>query len=399
MNARPLLLVVLAACTGSIDEVTPGEVYLGRTLDFAIKGDGFSDHSTVDLGAGITINSVHAASATELAVNATVATAAPLGPHDVYIDGAQLADAFVVSPPATAEITGTARRGALVHARLEIVEPSRAWADVKMFASPGITVRTNTVTDTAIDALVAIDASSPLGDATLEVRTVNNVFTIPAALSITDNVDAPILHDELHVQADAAGAAFAWLDPESPLALVDVTTRDAEVIVLDDHGAYPRPIAFSRTQTDVIDGVRGIGFHTANRGAFDVTATRWPLRAVTATSDNRDFASATRLDAPGAYVANATLDEPRYFAVDVDPGSTGQRLRVVTLGDRETDTRISVYSDDRASLLGGPSSDDGALDELVTPTIPSGGRYYIRVEPGAAFDPSHPTFSLAVVTR
>lgn len=403
-------LVLLAACgSGSLDQVTPGEVYLGRTIELAITGDGtdFSDQSKVELGAGVTVTTVHATSATELAVTAAVSTAAALGPHDVYVDGAALADAFTVAAPATAEVAaGTARRGGLVTVHLALVEPGRTWTadDVAFFASPGLTVGTRTVTATAIDALVAIDASAPLGDAVLEVHAGGDVFTVPAALAIADTGDAPVLHDALHVQPDAAGAAFAWLDPESPLALVDLAigARAAGALVLDGAGVYPRPLAFATTRTEVIDGVRGVGFYTGGGGgAFDVTARRSPLHAVTATDDNDSFATATLLGAPGGYVADAALagpDDVRYFAVDVTDGAVGLPLRVVTLGDAATDTRLAVVRDDQASLLGPMSNDDVALDELVTPVLPSVGRYYIRVEAGADFDAAHGTFSLAVVT-
>jgi hypothetical protein len=405
-----LSLVLLAACGGgSLDQVTPGEVYLGRTIELAITGDGtdFSDGSHVELGAGVTVTAVHATSSTQLAVTAAVSTAAALGPHDVYVDGDALAGAFTVTAPASAEVTaGTPRRGGLVTVHLALTEPGRTWAadDVAFFASPGITLGERTITNTAIDALVAIDASAPLGDAVLEVHAGGDVFTVPAALAIADTGDAPVLHDTLHVQPDAAGAAFAWLDPESPLALVDlqIQARSAGALVLDGTGAYPRPLAFATRRTDVLDGVRGVGFYSGSSGgAFDIDARRSPLHAVTATTDNDTFATATLLGAPGGYVADATLagpDDVRYFAVDVSDSSIGLPLRVVTLGDARTDTKLAVVRDDQASLLGPVSADAAALDELVTPTIPAAGRYYIRVEAGAAFDASHDTFSLAVVT-
>ncbi|MGN6111095.1 MAG: hypothetical protein ACTHU0_38715 [Kofleriaceae bacterium] len=413
MIARtPLCLVALAACgAGSIEQVTPGEVYLGRTIELAITGAGtdFSHDSVVELGAGITVTAVHPASATELAVTAEVSTAAPLGPRDVYVDGATLDDAFVVAAPASAQVAaGTPRRGGLVVVHLAITEPLRAWSagDLAFFASPGLTVGARSVTGTALDALVAIDASAPLGDAVLEVHAggpAGGVFTVPAALTVIETGDAPVLHDTLHLQPDAAGSAFAWLAPDAPLALVDleVAASAAGALVLDRDGAYPRPLAFAPARTEVIDGVRGVGFHGA-AGGFDVVARRTPLRAAHASATNDTFATATLLGAPGGYVADAKLqgaNDARYFAVDVAYGLIGLRLRVVTLGDPRTDTQISVFRDDQRSLLGPASSDVSALDELVTPTLPAEGRYYIRVAAGAGFDAAHDTFSLAVVTR
>ncbi|HEY4058205.1 MAG TPA: PPC domain-containing protein [Kofleriaceae bacterium] len=307
---------------------------------------------------------------------------------------------------AAADVTaGTPQRGGLVEVHLAPIDPNHTWSatDVAFFASPGLTIDAQTITDSEITALVAIDASAPLGDAAIEVHSGGEVFAAPAAFTVEDVAEALVLHDTLHVQPDAAGAAFAWVAPASPLDLVDVdVTNSAGTIVLDSDGTYPRPLAFAATQTSVIDGVRGVGFYVGTNGAFDVSARRYPLRAVTPTGDGTTFGTATLLGAPGGYVADvrlASADDVHYFAVDVTDASIGQRLRAITLGDPRTDTKLAVFRDDQASMLGPISNDTSALDELVTSTVPLAGRYYIRVTAGAGFDPAHPTFALAVVTR
>ncbi|HEY4177051.1 MAG TPA: hypothetical protein VGM90_09480 [Kofleriaceae bacterium] len=303
----------------------------------------------------------------------------------------------------TATVTaGTPQRGGLVAVHLAPVEEGRTWSDVELFATPGLTVDARNVTATEIDALVAIDASAPLGDATIEIHSGTDVFSAPAAVRVADAADAPALRDTLHVQPDAAGASFAWIAPASSLALVDLEMNvpGAGTIVLDAEGTYPRPLAFTTTRSAVLDGVRGVAFYASD--AFDVTAHRYPLRAIANGTDNTTFANATLLGTPDANVADAFLtgpDDARYFAVDIADASIGQRLRVLTLGDARTDTKIAVFRDDHVSLLGPVSDDTTMLDELVTPTVSVAGRYYIRVTAGAGFDATHSTFSLTAVTR
>src|SRR3954453_17925238 len=64
--------------TPSVSLVQPLTVFLGRTLDVHLAGYGtnWNDMTTIDFGAGVTVNKVTAASETGLTVNITIAETA-----------------------------------------------------------------------------------------------------------------------------------------------------------------------------------------------------------------------------------------------------------------------------------------------------------------------------------
>lgn len=81
---------VLEPLLFSVDSVNPNTVSKGATLNIQILGKGFEDTPTVptvDLGAGITVNSVTFNSPSQLTANITVSTDifTPIGPRDVKV--------------------------------------------------------------------------------------------------------------------------------------------------------------------------------------------------------------------------------------------------------------------------------------------------------------------------
>lgn len=281
---------------------------------------------------------------------------------------------------------------------------------VTVLASAGLTFRITDVARERIETLVAIDASAPLGRADVELVVVEGErvlrFAAQRAFEITEAEALEVLGDETTLSAPS-GAALAWVAPAAELARVELELEGSgELALLDADGRFPRSLAFHPSRLSaVIDGPRALALRTADgsSGQLTVRMRQVPLRSVEERAGNTSIEAASPLGLPGVYVTRSRLTsagEGRYFSIDLAPGAVGERLYIETRSDDPaTDTRVTLVRDDRASLLGPPSADLGALDTLVSPTIAIPGRHYVRVDGGSRFDPEHGAYSLLVVMR
>lgn len=419
---RSLLVLTLLCCAcadepGRLVGITPASLLLGRSAEIEITGAGthFSSSSRIDLGADLRVTGVTATSETTLRATVEVATGAQPGTRALRIDDAPaLEDALAIEAPVSVVSSGPLARGGIYPLALERHDPLHGFTDdpsLALAASPGLTLSVEAVSADRIDAAVAIDASAPLGTASLEVQVGALRFSAPQALEIVDPVAIPTLADSAILStSEAYGSAAAWIGPGSPLALVEVEAQGAtappSLLLLDPEGRFPRDLPFRPSRlSEVIDGPRLLVLRDlAGHGdPYPVIATRRPLRAASVVAAHDSIATAALLGGPEVFVADELLSgsqDVRYYAIDLAPGAVGQSLQVETrAGDPETDTRITIIRDDQRSLLGPPSSDVGWLDTLTSPTIAYAGRHYIRVEAGSAFDPAHARYALLVVMR
>lgn len=410
-----LALLALAACQpGQLTAVHPATLLLGQTVDVTIEGDGthFGDDSAVDLGPGVVVSEVRADSANTLVVRVTVGTAAALGPHEVRVDAAApLADGLHVASAASLTLPEAASRGAVLVARLRPTEGQLDTATpldaVTVRASAGLTAQPLGFDGDALRLRLAIDPSAPLGDAALEVRVGPDAYPIASAFSVGPASIASILDDVLDVPLTADVGRLVWVPAWSGLAFVDVALEpgwpQVGLLPADAAGRYPRPWPTAATVTRVIDTPLALAVYAPDApGTAHLTARRVPLRPVEVLTPRHDALSAALLGTPDAWVVDqrlASATDAHFFAVDVPPDATDLKLEVVTLGDALTDTAIDVLRDDFTTPFGPASVDDAGLDRLLTPTVITGGRYYVRVSAGRHFDPGHGTYSLAVVTR
>lgn len=263
---------------------------------------------------------------------------------------------------------------ALFGERTGPLEPER----ITVLASAGLTFRITRATRDAIDTLVAIDASAPLGRADAELLVIEGDtmqrFAAPELFELVDP-EPVMLDDGATVESRAPSeSVIAWVAPRSPLELVELEAEGPgapELAWLDADGRFDRALAFSpRPLRAVLDGARAV----VVRGASEPVTLR--LRR-------------TALRLAEASPAGASFD-------------TASPLATYTSGapsDPRTDTRVTIYADDRLSVLGFPSDDRGALDAVLTPPIARAGRVYIRVSAGSRFDPAHGELSLLAVMR
>jgi hypothetical protein len=129
MNTNKLVIISFAMGLGaaagcgtdpvsSASGVFPAEGFAGRSLRVEISGDqtSWKTGATVDMGAGVTVNSVEVASPTDLFADVTIDPAAALGLNDVTVTSGgklTLKAAFQIVSPVEVQIQGTAAQGGL----------------------------------------------------------------------------------------------------------------------------------------------------------------------------------------------------------------------------------------------------------------------------------------------
>jgi hypothetical protein len=105
-SANPLTLTIQPL--PRLTTVVPNSGQRGQTLTVTITGEftNFNTASLVNFGAGITVSSVTAASATQLTANLNIAANAALGPRNISVSGAgSLPNGFTVTAPPAPTIT------------------------------------------------------------------------------------------------------------------------------------------------------------------------------------------------------------------------------------------------------------------------------------------------------
>lgn len=315
---------------------------------------------------------------------------------------------------ASAEMEGAAplARGTLSPVRFVRRAPSPdfapalgADAGVTIRASEGLSFVVTDVTSDRVEALAAVDASAPLGGAAVEIVQGDTTYAVSGDLAVIDAEPARFAAESTTLEFDDARASqLLWLDPASAHAFVTVETSapDAGLILLDSEGKFPRELTLhAGTIRTVIAGPRALVVARPREGgSLTLTLHRRSVRAAGDAKPGAVVSEAGVLGPPDVYVERATLveGEAHYYAVDIASGAIGQRLQIETLaGDPATDTRLTVLRDDRVAVLGAPSDDLDAHDRLTSEALPAPGRYFVRVEPGSAFDPAHADYGLVVM--
>lgn len=100
-SSDPILRVQAPSGTPEITGVDPSEAPPDSTVDVAVYGldTSFDSSSTLDMGSGVTVNSVSAKSSTELEANITLDGSASIGTRDVVVTtGSEVADESMVGP-------------------------------------------------------------------------------------------------------------------------------------------------------------------------------------------------------------------------------------------------------------------------------------------------------------
>lgn len=418
----------------SVSAVNPTRAFLARTLDVSVSGNGTSwtGATTVDFGAGITVNHVAAASSTGLVANITVDAAAALGPRDVIVhDGAQtetFSGAFHVESPLALAVTGTTAQGSVltVHGRtLDLETPfdttstgdgrftPLAYTNFALQLPAGITGTVTRVGDFDFDAQLLVDvdaASGPTevtvlsGPAASQVR-----FPLPAAFNL--EARAPVALTAGTPVSDATQAPYESqlyaVTSNAGANLVRLTATGTQVALLGSSGHwsdllgygtfFEQPTLSPETLYAVVYDTQGTS------GAFQLDYESAALAVAQEASLNDDTASAQPVATLPVLIQDATLSsaiDQDWVKLTLSTADVGKSVHVQTLGpDDRTDTVVDVLASDGVTSLGGPSPDSSYHEDFTSSPIGAAGTYFVKVWASPQFDPTHDRYQLLIDLR
>lgn len=420
---------------GSISGVVPGEVFVGRSADVLISGDGTSwdGDTTVNFGPGIIVNTVTVASETAILANITADANASIGVRDVSVGDLEFEGAFeLTSPVQVKEWRGQTAQGSISIVTLQNLDFENpfdttstgdgfftplVYTNVQVSAGEGVNVQINSVDDYSIDFFVLTDVDAAAGVHDFDILSgppeQQLSFRFPAAFEvgareavelvgnepITGSITEPfqsvlykftpsslsIVEAYTFAESPDASASFALLGPSgSFFELIDVTAATTFV------GEDPYYLIY-------FDG-SGLTGYDYQIGADVQAADPMPE-----SEPNNDTASAQSADKLPSIMQDASLPDDAdidWVKVVVTPedAAAGKVLHVWTYGDDPfTDVVLRIFSADGKTKIA-DSGDDGFHEDLTSPPLVTNGVYYVKVVPSPEFfDPSHAGYELAVV--
>ncbi len=410
----------------SVSGITPGRAFLARKLDVTVSGFGtaWSTTTTLDFGAGVTVDGITVASPTALVASITIDKTAAAGARDVTInDGSKkevYKGAFKVDPPATIQLQGSVAQGSVLGGHVAGKDLSTpfdttttgdglftpiSYTNIDVTGATGVTVNVSGVSLYSVDLTMLVDVTAPTTAQTLEISSgppmakTNDVFPMPKALTLAARTPT-MLTSGTPATGNVAkpfDSTLYQFTPGTGLSIVDVaaTATDANaapaVALLPKSGKFADLISFSGASTLVTssaDPFYAIYWdNTGTTGAFSVTAKSTAGTGLAETEPNNTSATAqTAASLPfilqGATLSSATdQDWVQYTAVAAD---IGKKFHVQTIaGDRRTDTVVNVFTADGTTSLGGPSSDSAYHENFVSSAITAAGVHYIKFSASA----------------
>jgi hypothetical protein len=421
-----------AASTPSLSAVTPSSAMIGRTLDVTISGyaTSFTDKTTVDFGADVTVNHVTVASPTALVANVTVKDTAKVGALDVKVKDAvalTYKGAFQVVSPIGLTVDGTVAQGsiALVHVvNHDFTTPFDATTDGNFFnpsytniqipQPAGLATQVLSVDAYSLTYAVLADVDAPAGSVDTTIESGPNgaqvAFPYPASYSV-EKRDPVALVDGQASSAKVAKAYESGLYQYAPGASlatldIDVTAADPnaspKVWILPKSGHFADALGAATTTTLLTSSAAPLYFIYFDGSGiagytYHVKATSTAVTAGAEKEPNDTLATANAVGALPWVAKDATLasmaDED-WFAVKLEGGAVGKTLVAATLaGDPLTDTIVEIVDKDGTSLA---KSDDSTYLDAATIDVKAAGTVYVHVTASTYFDPSHDTYSLLV---
>jgi hypothetical protein len=413
----------------SINGVFPSSAFAGRTADIEISGDETSWDATavVNLGAGITVQSVIVASPTALRVTASVDPGAALGNRAVTVtQGTQvltLANLFRVAAPLTTVSPINVKQGGSFQSRFSLADFS-ALLDSTLagggvypnlaIASPtnGLCNITN-ATPYWVDLNCYMDVLATPGPVTVDIRSgppsgipvpfvdPNDVSIIARApVSVADGATA-----SMPVADALENALFSYQPVVNPaIQSFTLTGPTNGTIDVPASGRIADYTGTSNSTTPVIltsDTTTHYLVVTASgAGTVGITRTELAPNTATETEPNDTVPTAQGITLPAVVTSSlAAATDVDYFIFTAAPADVGKTVRVVTLpGDTLTDTLVEVLTGNGATSLG-LSTDMSYHEDLTSSPIPSAGTYIVKVTAGTMYDPAHANYKLVVLLQ
>jgi hypothetical protein len=411
----------------SISGVIPGELFVGRSGDVLIIGNGTSWEEggvQVSLGEGVTVDSVTVASPTALMVKATADSAAELGVRDVTVNDLAFADAFELSSPVLVKsLQGQTAQGSVALVRLQNLDFANPfdttavglftldYVNIAVSAGTGAMVQVNSVEPYAMDVMVLTDVTAAPGAIDLEVLSgpegEEQSFRYPAAWEVEAREPVALTAGQDHTGSidEPYQSALYQITPEALSVLSGFTYSDSPdaspaFALLPASGSFAELVSYGQ----IGNAVGSDTYYLVYWDGSGATGYSYHLGAsVQAVMDSLEEAepnqSTTKAQKPASLPAVVTgaalaVDDQDWIRVKVPAGGT-KIVHAFTYGeDGLTDTVIQLAASNGTSVLG-QSDDAGYHDELYT--APMGpGTYYVKIVPSNWFDPAHANYSVAI---
>jgi len=413
----------------SISGVIPGELFVGRSGDVLIIGNGTSWEEggvQVSLGAGVTVDSVTVASPTALMVKATADSAAELGVRDVTVNDLSFAGAFeLASPVQVKALQGQTAQGSIAIVKLQNLDFANPfdttttgdgfftpleYINIAVTAGTGSTAQISSVEPYAMEILLLTDVTAAAGPVDLEVLSgpadQQQSFRYPAAFEVeareateitsgspaTGSIDEPFQSVLFSVSAADLSIVTAATAADSP----DAAPAFA---LLPASGSFAELVTYSNVANFVADDTYYLVYwdNTGLSGySYQIGA---DLQAAIALDEQEPNQTTTKAQKPASLPAvlmgaSLTDTDEDWIRVKVPAGSN-KTIHAFTYGDDQlTDTWIQLLASNGTSVLG-TSSDQGFHEDFYS--APMGpGTYYLKVFPSDYFDPSHDGYSVAI---
>jgi hypothetical protein len=432
----------VAACSSSSSTkpsasgVFPSEGFTGRTLRVEISGDAttWKDGTTVDFGAGVTVNSVTVASPTDLFAEIAIDPAAAPGLHDVTVTGGgtfTLMQAFELKSPVDVAFVGDLDQGGFPGFTVTshdfdnpfdgTTDPmTGAFTNLTMTGPAGTNFIIGNVSSYEITGFMSIDTDATAGAVT--------IVSGPSSAQITSVTGSAAIMPRTATALTGGTASTAMIPTENDSALFSLTATGQPSLVhiamtSTDPNAFPVStiLPSSGHWADAIGNAWAVAPQggqvfivvfdggTESGYSFQITANGEMLISMPEGNDTTNgtvagalAATALPFEQDSSHITSATdIDYVKFTS------TAGKRLHVVTTagGDPATDTTVDVLGGAGGNTSytpdGGPEDQTQCSffgctsfgEDFVTNPLPA-GTVYVKVGAGPNFDPAHTPYTL-----
>jgi hypothetical protein len=404
--------------------VSPSNGFAGRSLRVEISGDAttWTGSATVAMGSGVTVNSVSAASPTDLFADITIDPTATLGMRDVTVsDGHKtftLSQAFEIDSPIELVVQGSIGQGGVPFFTLvnhdaenrfdSTTDANGNYVNLTVTGPTGTTFVVSLVTDLSASGRAFIDTTATAGDLLITQGQGSAALMSDAgSFAIAPRTATPLTNDT-PVTAGIANIGDSQLfslaaQGGSTIAHVSVTTTDkmaqlAGAMFPDGTWAHATGLRSVMNAEGNIDFVVN-DFAQYAGYSFTVTGAAEPLTAADQGSGHTGNGNALHATAIPFEQTGGMVNAQNYMQVisfTVDAAHANRKLELTTdMGsDIMTATDVNIVDGDGKGYLsryyqGGPSGPVDGTDcglfscttlgeDVVSDPLPA-GTYYIQI--------------------
>lgn len=377
-----LTLLLAAACgkkkddPGNLAGLFPDELFVGRTGEVVIAGDGlrFKEDAVVDFGADVTVNEVEVLGPSTIVVYVTIAPTAADGLRDVTVDGNVLTEALTLVPPMTSTLLGgTGQQGGLNLYELVMVDPTTPFTEngVPTLTGPGEIFDYFVIDATTANVGIYLDAVAAPAPLSLSIAdgatsVINDLVTATAVTPEAIDTGAGWNPDLTGIGTVALGTldlaagevADINVDAGDSTLLFVMDTTDgsiggAKLIQFVDPGSS-LSLGADKNATYLLALHDAQLFGAGAAGQVTGTFTVDTLNVATETEPNDTSATATALSTLPALIATGfdVTSDIDFFEIDLAGTTTNNAaiVKVLTMpavdsGLADNDTYVTLYED------------------------------------------------------